>query len=53
VMFEGKPHTVKINGDYSDAGELIPQNNWWGFSSRNPRKRVLFNKLKRIENANT
>jgi hypothetical protein len=27
VMFEGKPHTVKINGDYSDAGELIPQNN--------------------------
>jgi hypothetical protein len=27
VMFEGKPHTVKINGDYSDAGALIPQNN--------------------------
>ena len=27
VMFEGKPHTVKINGDFSDAGALIPQNN--------------------------
>jgi hypothetical protein len=27
VLFEGKPHTVKINGDYSDAGALIPQNN--------------------------
>jgi hypothetical protein len=24
VIFEGKPHTVKINGDYSDAGVLIP-----------------------------
>jgi hypothetical protein len=24
VLFEGKPHTVKINGDYSDAGVLIP-----------------------------
>ena len=24
VLFEGKPHKVKINGDYSDAGLLIP-----------------------------
>jgi|APGre2960657373_1045057.scaffolds.fasta_scaffold168290_1 hypothetical protein len=24
VLFEGKPHKVKINGDYSDAGVLIP-----------------------------
>lgn len=27
VLFEGKPYTVKIKGDYSDAGLLIPQNN--------------------------
>lgn len=24
VLFEGKPHKVQINGDYSDAGYLIP-----------------------------
>ena len=24
VIFEGRQHSVKINGDYSDAGVLIP-----------------------------